>query len=90
MLLFRRAAFSGISAGEAGVGSVLALLGQLAPEEGWGRAGPVKLSVLAHGVALELTAGLTRTVLSRQKSLCPLTSLSRPHFPSETRRTLLL
>lgn len=89
--LLRRAVFSSISAGEAGVGALLALLGHLAPEEDWGW-GPehVKLRVLAHGVALELTAGLTRTALSCRESPCPLTFLARPHFPSETQRTLLL
>lgn len=41
------------------MGSILALLGQLAPEEDWGWGPePVKLSVLALMVALELTAGL--------------------------------
>lgn len=73
------------------MGSILALLEQLAPEEDWGRGpGHVKLSVLAHGLALELTAGLTGTALSRRESPCPLTFLARPHFPSETQRALLL
>lgn len=82
---------SHLSAGEAGMGSILALLGQLAPEEDWGWGPePVKLSVLALMVALELTAGLSGTALSRRESPCPLTFLTRPHFPSEARRTLLL
>lgn len=61
--------------------SILVLLGMLAPEEELGVGPRTPKAPCAHGVALELTAGLAGTAPSRWASPCPLTFLSRPHFP---------
>lgn len=62
------------------VWSILVLLGMLAPEEELGVGARTPKAWCAHGVALELTAGLADTALSRWANPCPLTFLSRPHF----------
>lgn len=59
------------------VWSILVQLGTLTPEEEH----RTPKTRCARGVALELTAGLAGPALSRWATPCPLTFLSRPHFP---------